>query len=300
MLRSHYQVTLFTHRGRPLFTLGLGGASLFLLLAVMLLLSAAAGYQAVRYEQIQVLLQRQDDLLEERRELSRKTLQQSAALRRMESRVAGIVDFNSKLRIMLNIASPDEARYVLAPEQRPGRKEQRLPALTGRNHLRDMRRRLDAVSGTMLQEEARQQHIALAVGRQLENLGTIPVIMPTRGRFSSPFGWRTDPFTGGRRFHKGIDLTARTGTPVRTTANGVVTQVARSASYGLVIVVTHNNTLRTRYAHLSKFAVTEGQRVLRGQIIGYVGNTGRSKAPHLHYEVHQNNKPVNPRNYILQ
>ncbi len=149
-------------------------------------------------------------------------------------------------------------------------------------------------------EEIRQQEIAHAVSIQLETLGTIPVIMPTQGRFSSGFGWRVDPFTGKKRFHKGIDLTAATGTPIRATANGTVVQTNRSTSYGLVATIKHNDKLETLYAHMSGFAVKEGQRVLRGQVVGYVGNTGRSKAPHLHYEVHVEGKPVNPLNYILQ
>lgn len=300
MLLSRYQLTLFSNWGKPLLTLSANGLALFFLPLVLLALAAGNGFLAVHWQQWHELKSHESALLEQRRRLSHDILLQTAALNEMENQVVRIVDFNTKLRIMLNIADSgdDVASLALSPRDRLGL--ERLPALYGHNHFRSMRLRLDSVDGEMISEEVRQQRIGHAIAEQLETLATIPVIMPTRGRFSSPFGWRNDPFNGGRRFHKGIDLTAPTGTPVRAAANGIISHLDRSPSYGLVIVITHSDELSTRYAHLSKVAVVEGQRVLRGQIIGFVGNTGRSKAPHLHYEVHQRNKPVNPRNYILQ
>lgn len=300
MLLSHYQLILFSYRGRPILSLRARGLTFLLFPMLLLILSAGNGFLLARWGHLQALKAREIRLQDERCELSQQTLLQTAALNDMENRVTRIMDFNTKLRIMLNIGDVNDPSAALAvsPHDRHGL--QRLPVLFGRNHIREVRLRLDRVCSEMLYAEVRQQRISHAIAAQLETLGTIPVIMPTRGRFSSPFGWRNDPFNGGRRFHKGIDLTAPTGTPIRAAANGFITHVSRSPTYGLVIVITHSEELKTRYAHLSKVSVEEGQRVLRGQIIGYVGNTGRSKAPHLHYEVHQFDRPVNPRNYILQ
>ncbi|MGE4291394.1 MAG: M23 family metallopeptidase [Desulfovibrio sp.] len=300
MLFSRYQITLFSHWGKPLLSVSLSGLVLLGLSLFALALAAGNGFLLVRWQYWLALQQTQQTLLEQRRDISHQILFQTAALNDLENRVVRIVDFNTKLRIMLNIADPGDQLACLSLNPRDHLGLQRVPALFQRNHFREMRMRLDNVDGEMVAEEIRQQLIGHAIAEQLETLGTIPVIMPTRGRFSSPFGWRNDPFNHGRRFHKGIDLTAPTGTPVRATANGVISRLDNSASYGLVITLTHSAELVTLYAHLSKVAVIEGQHVLRGQIIGFVGNTGRSKAPHLHYEVHQRGQPVNPKNYILQ
>jgi murein DD-endopeptidase MepM/ murein hydrolase activator NlpD len=97
--------------------------------------------------------------------------------------------------------------------------------------------------------------------------------------------------------HNGMDFTAATGTDVYVTGNGIVEQVGYSGGFGNRVIVNHGFGYKTIYAHLSKFAVKPGDEVTRGQIVGYVGSTGDSTAPHLHYEVHKNDKVVNPMNY---
>ncbi len=130
-----------------------------------------------------------------------------------------------------------------------------------------------------------------------------PVIAPIPGnkvkRFASGFGYRIHPFYKIRKFHKGVDFSARRGTPVYATGDGVVKVVKRSRKgYGNMIIIDHGYGYETLYAHLWKFNVRKGQKVKRGDVIGYVGNTGLSMAPHLHYEVHKNGKPVNPIYYF--
>jgi hypothetical protein len=133
-------------------------------------------------------------------------------------------------------------------------------------------------------------------------LSAIPAIQPVRNenlrRMASGFGYRNDPFTKIRKFHEGMDFTAKTGTPVFATGDGVIQRADNSASgFGNHIVIRHGFGYETLYAHLSKYKSRVGQRVKRGDIIGYVGSTGRSEAPHLHYEVHKNGKVVNPLNF---
>ncbi len=130
-----------------------------------------------------------------------------------------------------------------------------------------------------------------------------PVIMPIPGnkikRFASGFGYRIHPFYKIRKFHKGVDFSARRGTPVYATGDGVVQMVKRSRKgYGNMIIIDHGYGYKTLYAHLWKFNVRPGQKVRRGDVIGYVGSTGLSMAPHLHYEVHKNGQPVNPIYYF--
>lgn len=126
-----------------------------------------------------------------------------------------------------------------------------------------------------------------------------PTIIPAAGYFTSGFGMRRDPFTGLPAFHEGIDISAPPGTTVVAPASGVVTTVRWDRGYGLWVEIDHGLGVKTRYAHLLRARVSPGQYVKRGDVIAYVGNSGRSTAPHLHYEVRVNDKPVNPVNYII-
>jgi len=130
-------------------------------------------------------------------------------------------------------------------------------------------------------------------------LSSTPSIAPVKGMVSYGFAWRKDPFTGQRAFHNGLDIVAPRGTPIRAPADGVVTKAGREKGYGNVIYISHGNGLTSRYAHLDGFAVKPGQEVGRGELIGYVGNTGRSLGAHLHYEILVNNTKVDPVQYIL-
>jgi murein DD-endopeptidase MepM/ murein hydrolase activator NlpD len=115
---------------------------------------------------------------------------------------------------------------------------------------------------------------------------------------SSSFGWRVDPFRGTRAFHEGLDFTARSGTPIRAAADGIVTTSSNTSAYGNLIKLNHGAGLETRYAHASKLLVKVGERVVKGQKIALVGSTGRSTGPHLHYEIRLNGHALDPRKYL--
>jgi len=115
---------------------------------------------------------------------------------------------------------------------------------------------------------------------------------------SSSFGWRIDPFRGTKAFHEGLDFTARTGTPIRAAADGIVTASTETSAYGKLIKLNHGAGLETRYAHASKLLVKKGERVVKGQKIALVGSTGRSTGPHLHYEIRLNGHALDPRKYL--
>jgi len=121
-----------------------------------------------------------------------------------------------------------------------------------------------------------------------------PSIWPVAGWLSSPFGNRRDPFSGDTDFHPGLDISADFGQPVHATADGVVTSAGVNGGYGKLVVIDHGYGIATRYGHLSRFAVMSGQQVHRGDVIGYVGSTGRSTSPHLHYEILVNQHLTNP------
>ncbi len=125
-------------------------------------------------------------------------------------------------------------------------------------------------------------------------MNATPSIWPVHGWLSAGFGMRSDPFTGGRDFHPGLDISAERGTPILATADGKVEVAAPNGDYGNLVVVNHGYGLVTRYGHLSKFAVWHGRDVKRGDVLGYVGATGRATGPHLHYEVLANGQLINP------
>lgn len=129
-----------------------------------------------------------------------------------------------------------------------------------------------------------------------------PSLWPVMGPITSSFGERVDPVlhNGEGEFHSGIDISAPTGTPVRATADGVVKLAGLANGYGREVILDHGNALETCYGHLSGFAVMEGEHVVRGQVIGYVGATGRVTGANLHYEVRIHNTPVNPHKYLRQ
>ncbi len=132
----------------------------------------------------------------------------------------------------------------------------------------------------------------------------IPAIQPISNkdlsRISSGFGYRIDPHYGIKKMHTGTDFAAPRGTPVYATGNGQVIKAENKVrgGYGKNIIIDHGYGYKTQYAHLNRLAVKEGQKVKRGELIGYVGSTGKSTSPHLHYEVHLNDKKVNPINYF--
>jgi murein DD-endopeptidase MepM/ murein hydrolase activator NlpD len=134
-----------------------------------------------------------------------------------------------------------------------------------------------------------------------QRLDHIPTIHPVAGQnyCSSGFGMRRDPFTGQPSRHYGLDFAARRGTPIKATADGVITFAGKNGSIGITAKIDHGNGYVTIYGHCNKLVVKKGQQIRRGDVIGEIGNTGRSTGDHLHYEIRQNGKAVNPHRYLL-
>ncbi|WP_410878900.1 M23 family metallopeptidase [Myroides sp. DW712] len=154
---------------------------------------------------------------------------------------------------------------------------------------------------TAIQSRSLDDIINLAKGKE-KLLAAIPAIQPVKNEslkhMASGYGYRSDPFTKIKKFHSGMDFSVNIGTPIYATGDGRVTRANNQLSgYGNLIELEHGYGYQTRYAHLSKYNVKQGQLVKRGDIIGFAGSTGRSSGPHLHYEVHYKGSPVNPLNY---
>ncbi|SHM84701.1 peptidoglycan DD-metalloendopeptidase family protein [Flavobacterium chilense] len=163
-------------------------------------------------------------------------------------------------------------------------------------------KRIDRLSKELAIQSKSLDEILKLASTKGNLLLAIPAIQPVRNenlkRMASGFGYRIDPFTKVRKMHNGMDFTANTGTPVYATGDGVVERADNSASgFGNHVVIRHGFGYESLYAHLSKYNCRAGQHVKRGDVIGYVGSTGRSEGPHCHYEVHKDGKVVNPLNF---
>lgn len=162
--------------------------------------------------------------------------------------------------------------------------------------------RVDMISKRLVVQSKSLDEILKLSKAKEKFLASIPAIQPVKNeqlkRMASGFGYRTDPFTKARKMHKGMDFTAPTGTPVYATGDGVVERADNTASgFGNHIVIRHGYGYETLYAHLSRYNKRAGQHVNRGDVIGFVGSTGRSEGPHCHYEVHKDGNVVNPLNF---
>jgi len=216
--------------------------------------------------------------------------------------------------VLESVAERDNNLYRVYFNSSPIPEEQRKAGFGGVNRYKALEgydnselvvsttKRVDVISKELVIQSKSLDEILKLAKEKEKLLVAIPAIQPIKNeqlnQMASGFGYRSDPFTKIRKFHAGMDFSAKTGTPIYATGDGVVERADNTASgYGNHIVIRHGFGYETLYGHLSKYKVRAGQRVKRGDVIGYVGSTGRSEAPHLHYEVHKNGEVVNPLNF---
>ncbi len=217
-------------------------------------------------------------------------------------------------KILKEIQDRDNNIYRLYFEVNPIPEEQRTAGFGGVNRYKalegfdnsqmimDVTKNMDILSKQLyVQSKSLDEIVKLAENKE-KLLAAIPAIQPVKKedltRMASGYGWRSDPFTKARKRHWGMDFTAPRGTPIYATGDGVIIRADQgSAGYGKHIRIDHGFGYISLYAHMSKYNVRKGQKVKRGDLIGFVGNTGRSQAPHLHYEIHKNGRKINPINF---
>lgn len=169
--------------------------------------------------------------------------------------------------------------------------------------IADVQRKVDVLEKELYVQANSYDEILQMVKTQKVKMENIPAIQPVLNkdlkRMASGYGWRIDPVYHIRRFHQGMDFSAPVGTDIFATGNGTVTFAGWRQGYGETVEVDHGFGYKTRYAHCYKLVARKGQRVKRGDVIALVGNTGKSTGPHVHYEVHYNGKPIDPRNFYF-
>jgi murein DD-endopeptidase MepM/ murein hydrolase activator NlpD len=216
--------------------------------------------------------------------------------------------------VLDEVADRDNNLYRIYFEANPIAEEQRKAGFGGINRYRDLEgfdnskliisssKRIDILTKQIVVQSKSLDEIARLAEEKEKLLEAIPAIQPINNedltRMASGFGYRNDPFTKARKFHYGMDFTAPRGTPVYASGDGKVIRADNSASgYGNHIRIDHGYGYESIYAHLYKYNVRSGARVKRGDLIGFVGSTGRSEAPHLHYEVFKDDIRINPINF---
>ncbi|MBT4918621.1 MAG: M23 family metallopeptidase [Flavobacteriales bacterium] len=216
--------------------------------------------------------------------------------------------------VLSEIETRDNSIYRVYFEANPISDEQRKAGFGGVNRYNNLEgfdnsnliistsKKLDVLTKQIVVQSKSLDEIARLAEEKEQLLKAIPTIKPVKNedltRMASGYGYRSDPFTKARKFHRGMDFTAPRGTPVYATGNGVVKRAdRRSSGYGRHIRIDHGFGYISLYAHLYKYVVRRGQKVKRGDLIGFVGSTGRSQAPHLHYEIIKDGKHVNPLNF---
>ena len=217
-------------------------------------------------------------------------------------------------KVLTNVEERDNNIYRLYFEANPIPEEQRRAGFGGINRYKELEgfdnsrlivnsnRRMDVLQKQIVVQSKSLDEIANLAEDKAKFLATIPAIQPVKNedlkRMASGYGYRSDPFTKVRKFHYGMDFTSPRGTPIYATGDGVVKRADNSAAgYGKHIRIDHGYGYISLYAHLYKYNVRKNQKVKRGDIIGFVGSTGRSQAPHLHYEIFKDKERINPLNF---
>ena len=215
--------------------------------------------------------------------------------------------------ILNQLQERDNNIYRMYFEANPIPNEQRKAGFGGVNRyksldgydnskmIKQLTKDIDILSKQLVIQSKSLDEIVILAKEKEKMLASIPAILPVKlvdlTRMASGYKWRMHPILKIRKFHKGMDFTAPTGTPIYASGNGKVIRSSRSATYGRVVYINHGYGYTTIYAHMSKIKAKRGQNVKRGDLIGYVGNTGRSVSAHLHYEVRKNGKALNPINF---
>ncbi|RKE98221.1 M23 family metallopeptidase [Ichthyenterobacterium magnum] len=239
-----------------------------------------------------------------KRELSNLELQYKLINKRLDDAFAALE----------NVEERDNSIYRLYFEANPIPNEQRRAGFGGINRYKkfegydnsalvvESNKRIDQLQKAIVVQSRSLDEIAVLAKDKEKFLEAIPAIQPVNNeeltRMASGYGYRTDPFTKVRKFHFGMDFTAPRGTPVYASGDGIVKRADNSATgYGKHIRIDHGYGYMSLYAHLNKYKVRANQKVKRGDLIGYVGSTGRSEAPHLHYEIFKDGERINPINF---
>ncbi len=216
---------------------------------------------------------------------------------RLKTAIKNFEEYAKKINIMAGLKSRDVLKDLGVGGPGVGNEEGANPSSASQelsfSSIKNLSQRAENI-------EKNLDTVANILENRIALMASTPTIWPTAGWPSSGFGWRADPFTGKRAFHQGIDIATNFGNPVVATADGIVVALKNDKMLGKSILISHGFGYSTLYGHLSQFLVKIGQKVNRGDTIGLIGQSGKAIGPHVHYEIHLNDRAVNPYDFILE
>jgi murein DD-endopeptidase MepM/ murein hydrolase activator NlpD len=226
----------------------------------------------------------------------------AAKVGQLEGELSRLRDLDRKLRVVAGLdSSGDQGAEVAQGGAEMLSRTALLDAVgKGTGRLADwVTRDLEALGQEITSRERSFRELKNLLEEKRSILASSPTIWPVKGMLTAGYGYRESPFTGKREMHEGLDIAAPHGTPIVATAEGVVSFTGPLGGFGNVVFINHGHGFTTFYAHASRFKVKEGQQVRRGEVVAYVGTSGRTTGPHVHYEVQVNGTTVNPLKYIV-
>jgi len=243
----------------------------------------------------------------ELKRLRKKAVQQNVQIyafadkiRLLEEEMSKLRHFDQKLRAMTNKGPLLQKAGMLGTggsESEVSGPKNRLQS-GSEDLIRQMHRDVERLLAEASVHELSQQELGKIFEDSKSIMASTPTVWPISGNITSGFGYRSSPFTGRAEFHRGIDIVAPVGTPIKVPAEGLVLSTEWSSGYGLILSINHGYGVVTRYAHLAQVEVEPGQRVRRGQRVATVGRSGRTTGAHLHYEIILNGIPINPMRFL--
>jgi murein DD-endopeptidase MepM/ murein hydrolase activator NlpD len=296
MSKKFFSVIIVPHTKTSTRTLTFSKRAMKLLLGGAGVAALVLGLFLADYFSMTFIRAKYRTLVRENSEQKETIAETENTIKRLEATVANYENYARKLNILMGLKSAD----VMPGEPGIGGGD---PGEGGEPQAAPPNLSQGSMQSLALKAESVEKNLGSLVGvleSQAARLASTPTIWPTQGWVSSPFGYRIDPFTGRRTFHRGIDIATNFGNPVAVAADGTVTEARYDKFYGRTVIVSHGSGVVTQYCHMERYVVGPGQKVRRGDVLGYVGKTGKALGPHLHYEVRINDTAVNPYNYILE
>lgn len=219
----------------------------------------------------------------------------------LKKQVKNLCIFEDRVRLIANIGQPSGSNELIGIGGIPNTDlDYSLePDVKHNNLIREMHEQIELTNIAAIKQAQDFEELLKELQKKKNILASTPSIKPVNGWISSKFGYRRSPFTGLKEFHSGLDISNKKGTKLIATANGKVSYVGKKLLIGNLVTIDHGHGIVTKFGHMDKIFVKFGQKVKRGDVIGLMGNTGRSTGPHVHYEVRINGTPVNPAKYIL-
>lgn len=295
MGKSFYTFIVIPHASPRLHKLKLPVRALYLLAAIGILSFFVVVALGFNYAKIAFKAADYDKLQTENTDLKVQKKNLEVATRKLGEKMNKLETTSRKIQTLLENDAVTNRGRVNGPAVGGSNVDYPTADLVRSSNLRES---IDLLKGRTAEMEDHLTILEQVAQQRAIRLRYTPNLWPVRGTITSHYGNRADPFSGDAELHLGVDISALYNAQIHAPADGIILYSERKAAYGNLLIVDHGNGLTTRYGHLSRSLVKAGQKVKRSDIIGLVGTTGRTTAPHLHYEVRMNDRPVNPRRYL--